>query len=491
MKCHPLGLAALLSFALHVHAASVHVDVSNDGDIAVDVGMKPKSFSRPERQRSGQPVHTSGKTAHKLEEYQVDLEYEIHGGVLSENGKFVTFKNIPYAEPPIGENRFLAPLPVQKYTEGVNYGLVENVCPQVQVGWAPKAMEFLMDFPTAAALAKWKDPITAADYGPTQYPPKNVSEDCLTLDVMVPKSVWDSRKSSGMKGTVAYGPLSFVYGWKDQYGSPEGLFDAATNEAEPGREQNIIYVAMNYRLGAFGWLGGNKYLDDGGQANLGLRDQAFAIQWIREHIYLFGGDRDREVIFPHSGRHLVTMMGQSAGASSIMHHIAAPYVISNFQTRGAIVQSAGFFPQPNSTQNDEMYAKFLELTGAKDADALWTADTKILQDANAKMVHDSKYGYFNFGPTIDGSYVTDLPGKVLAQPPDGLYMPALLVGHMKLDGLLFTPPWIRTTEALLDYVRELFPGVPQAVLDTIASEYEVPTNLGPQGSLLAVASFLD
>lgn len=83
MKCHPLGLAALLSFALHVHAASVHVDVSNDGDIAVDVGMKPKSFSRPERQRSGQPVHTSGKTAHKLEEYQVDLEYEIHGGVLS------------------------------------------------------------------------------------------------------------------------------------------------------------------------------------------------------------------------------------------------------------------------------------------------------------------------------------------------------------------------------------------------------------------------
>lgn len=83
MKCHPLGLAALLSFGLHVHAALVHVDVSSDGDIAVDVGMKPQSFSRPERGRSGQPVRTSGKTAHKLEEYQVDLDYEIHGGVLS------------------------------------------------------------------------------------------------------------------------------------------------------------------------------------------------------------------------------------------------------------------------------------------------------------------------------------------------------------------------------------------------------------------------
>ncbi|KAL8887208.1 MAG: hypothetical protein Q9215_005194 [Flavoplaca cf. flavocitrina] len=466
MKCHTLGFAALLSFGLHLHAASVHVDVSSDGDIAVDVGAKPKSFSRPERGRSGQPIRTSGKTAHKLEEYQVDLDNGIHGGVLSENGKFVTFKNIPYAEPPIGDNRFFGPIPIQKRTEGVNYGLVENVCPQAQVGWAPKAMEFLRDFPNAPALAKWTDPITAADYGPTQYPPKNartnpadpVSEDCLTLDVVVPKSVWDSRKSNGMKAAVVawvHGG-GFVYGWKDQYGSPEGLFDAATNETE----QNIIYVAMNYRLGAFGWLGGEKYLDDGGQANLGLLDQ------------------------------VVTMMGQDAGASSIMHHIAAPSYL-RVQTQGAIVQSAGFFPQPNITQEDEKYTKFLELTGAKDVEALYTADTKILQDANAKMVHNSKYGYFDFGPTVDGYYVRDLPGKILARPDNDVYFPALLVGHEKLDGLLFTPPWIRTTEALLDYVRELFPGVPQAVLDTIASEYKIPTNLGPQASLLAVADFFD
>ncbi|KAL8877060.1 MAG: hypothetical protein Q9198_004852 [Flavoplaca austrocitrina] len=397
MKCHPLGFAALLSFGLHVQAALVHVDVSSDGDIAVDVGTKPKSSSRPERGRSGQPIHTSRKTAHKLEEYQVDLESGIHGGVLSENGKYVTFKNIPYAKPPIGENRFFEPNYVQKRTEGVNYGLVENVCPQAQVGWAPKAMEFLKDFPNAPALAKWTEPITAADYGPTQYPPKNVSEDCLTLDVVVPKSVWDNRNSGG-------------------------LFKPAV------------------------------------------------IAWV------------------HGGG--VTMMGQDAGASSIMHHIAAPSY-RRVHMKGAIVQSAGFFPKPNFTQDDEQYTKFLELTGAKDVEALYTADTKILQDANAKMVHNSKYGYFDFGPTVDSFYVRDLPGKVMATPDNDLYVPALLLGHEKLDGLLFTPPWIRTTEALLDYVRELFPGVPQAVLDTIASEYKIPTNLGPQASLLAVADFFD
>ncbi|KAL9613200.1 MAG: hypothetical protein Q9204_008911, partial [Flavoplaca sp. TL-2023a] len=279
-------------------------------------------------------------------------------------------------------------------------------------------------------------------------------------------------------GTVAYATFSFVYGWKDQYGSPEGLFDAATNETE----QNIIYVAMNYRLGAFGWLGGEKYLDDGGDANLGLLDQVFAMKWIREYIYLFGGAANREV--------MLTMMGQDAGASSIMHHIAAPSYL-RVQTQGAIVQSPGFFPQPNITQGDEKYTQFLELTGAKDIEALLTADTKILQDANAKMVHNSKYGYFDFGPTMDGYYVKDLPGKILARPDNDVYFPALLVGHEKLDGLLFTPPWIRTTKALLDYVRELFPGVPQAVLDTIASEYKIPTDLGPQASLLAVAKFFD
>ena len=187
-------------------------------------------------------------------------------------------------------------------------------------------------------------------------------------------------------------------------------------------------------------------------------------------------------------------MGQSAGASSIMHHIVAgggQYPDRRKPTMlAAIIQSPGFFPQPNGTKDDEMYTKFLELTGAKDVDGLLTADTKVLQDANAKMVHESQYGYFNFGPTVDFSYVPDLPGKLLAKNNFN-YMPAMMVGHMKLDGLLFTPPWIRDTPTLQDYVLELFPSAPQSVLDLIAARYPVPTKLGPQLALLDVADFLD
>ena len=152
------------------------------------------------------------------------------------------------------------------------------------------------------------------------------------------------------------------------------------------------------------------------------------------------------------------MMGQSTGASSIMHHVTAAggdrtlYYKPSMQ--GAIIQSPRFFPQPNTTKDNEMYKRFLEPTNVKDVEALLAADTKVLQDANAKMVHESMYGYFNFGPTIDNDYVKDLPCKILAKP--SLAIPAMLLGHMKLDGLLFTPPWIRTTPALLDYVQEPF-----------------------------------
>jgi carboxylesterase type B len=50
---------------------------------------------------------------------------------------------------------------------------------------------------------------------------------------------------------------------------------------------------MNYRLGALGWLGGDKFIDDGGMANGGLWDQKLAMEWVQQNIWLFGGDSRR------------------------------------------------------------------------------------------------------------------------------------------------------------------------------------------------------
>ena len=188
------------------------------------------------------------------------------------------------------------------------------------------------------------------------------------------------------------------------------------------------------------------------------------------------------------------MMGQGAGASSIMHHVATSPHRSKSTLRAAILQSPAFFPQPNSKQADETYEQFLQLAKAKDLDELVTVDTKVLQDANAKMIHEAKYGSSTFGPTIDHTYVKDIPSKILAQAQnDELRFPTMLIGHKKWDGLFFTPPWIRTTEALLAHVRELFHAVPQSVLDKISSDYPVPDpeERSPQVSLQAAVELID
>ena len=52
---------------------------------------------------------------------------------------------------------------------------------------------------------------------------------------------------------------------------------------------NVIFVASNYRIGAFGWLAGTT-LEQTGLPNAGLYDQQYSLQWTQDNIALFGGD---------------------------------------------------------------------------------------------------------------------------------------------------------------------------------------------------------
>ncbi|XP_059048779.1 uncharacterized protein LOC131844012 [Achroia grisella] len=115
------------------------------------------------------------------------------------------------------------------------------------------------------------------------------NEDCLQLDVYTP----DHAKVGDN-----FPVLMYIHGGAYYYGS-KGHYDP-----EFLVTKNVTAVIVNYRLGVLGFL----CLND--VANLGLKDQVAALKWIKKNIAAFGGDPDN-----------VTLIGQSAGASSAAMHM--------------------------------------------------------------------------------------------------------------------------------------------------------------------------
>lgn len=89
------------------------------------------------------------------------------------------------------------------------------------------------------------------------------------------------------------------------------------------KEQNIIVVSVSYRLGLFGFLGG----DEERPANLGLYDIIAALHWIKKYIPEFGGDQGN-----------ITLFGQSSGGDAIAHLMISEGIEGLFQR--AIIHSS-------------------------------------------------------------------------------------------------------------------------------------------------------
>jgi carboxylesterase type B len=106
------------------------------------------------------------------------------------------------------------------------------------------------------------------------------------------------------------GPKAPVLVWIHGGGYAQGSkADYAVPAKIMAQNNDVIFVVINYRLGALGFLSGSTVQSDG-VANAGLLDQRLALEWVQEHISKFGGDPNQ-----------VTVMGESAGGGSILHQI--------------------------------------------------------------------------------------------------------------------------------------------------------------------------
>ncbi|EDX13413.1 juvenile hormone esterase [Drosophila simulans] len=173
---------------------------------------------------------------------------------------FHAFRGIRYAEPPLGDLRFVNPQPVKP--------------------WSPQTFDASEDGPMCPQ--PW-DNMT------------DVSEDCLRLNVY-------TKDLKGRRPVIVFlHPGGFyVFSGQSKYlAGPEHFMD-----------RDCVLVSLNYRLGSLGFLATGSKEAPG---NAGLKDQVLALRWIQQHIHRFGGD-------PGS----VTLLGYSAGSISVALHMLSP-----------------------------------------------------------------------------------------------------------------------------------------------------------------------
>ncbi|MGY4860072.1 carboxylesterase/lipase family protein [Cryobacterium sp. AP23] len=386
-------------------------------------------------------------TSHTGTRARDPLEVTVSGGRLrgvSERG-IRAWRGIPYAAAPVGPLRFRAPTPPVPWS-GVRDA----------AGFGPVATQ------------SHKGQFIGA------HPRIPQSEDCLNLNVIAPDAPVDDAALRPVMVFVHGGAYS-VGSSRENPRQGEGLV----------RRGGIVYVSINYRLGALGYLDFSRYStpERPFESNLGLRDQVAALAWVRANIRAFGGDPDA-----------VTLFGESAGGNAVTTLMTVPAAAGLFQR--AIAQSS----PPNAVYppalTAEWAATFVGIlaeqtlhapaagdpgeSGLTDADAvrlLVEAEPARLAGATTTLTvrsPDRYPGTIPLCPVIDGDF---LPERPLDAFRDGrAHRIPLIIGTNEREGSLFsgridilasTPPRMRavfanTKKKAKKALKAQYPGIPAA-----------------------------
>ncbi len=279
---------------------------------------------------------------------------------LEEDGLLI-FRGIPFAEPPVGELRFKAPVPRKRSPETI------------------EAFEFC---PACLQEESWK------------LPSAGVSEDCLSLNI------WTSGLSGPPRPVMVY-----IHGGGYIAGSGA---DPRSEGKKLVMRGDVVYVTITYRLGLLGFLdmehiSGVEYA---GSVNNGIRDQLLALEWVRDNISAFGGDPGR-----------VTVFGNSAGAGSIAGMLGIDHPEQYLQR--VIIQSRPILTSHQTAiKVADIYKEQAALMGIAEPDDWVTASTETLfelmrrvEEHVGTLAHDRLHGP-TYGP---GLLIPEKPAQRLKQ----------------------------------------------------------------------------
>lgn len=304
----------------------------------------------------------------------VKTENGLVRGLPGNNTRITAFKGIPFAKPPIGENRWKAPLPCEDW-DGI-YDAYK---------FAPISVQDQPGVGTDIYCKEWH-----VD------PDIEIGEDCLYLNV------WTNARSGDDKLPV----LVWFFGGGFQWGYTAEMEFNGENLAKKG----IVVVTVNYRLGALGFLAHPDLFKEAPQApaNFGLLDQQAGLKWVKRNIAAFGGDPNN-----------ITIAGQSAGGGSVLNHLTADSSIGLYQK--AIILSGliqfpyirDFVMTPRTIDDACSYGvKFFEKLGVKSVEEARKLDASFIRETYAKFRETEN---FFFTPMIDNVFMKDEPYKLLLE----------------------------------------------------------------------------
>ncbi|MCD7723008.1 MAG: carboxylesterase family protein [Clostridiales bacterium] len=221
------------------------------------------------------------------------------------------------------------------------------------------------------------------------------SENCLYLNIFTPK---------GAKNCPV---IIYIHGGSFTGGSANEGHISGANFAENG----IITVALNYRLGPFGFCAHPDLTKDGVCGNYGLFDQTAAIKWVKDNISAFGGDAGK-----------IILMGQSAGAMSVDIHLSNPLLKGCIS--GAIMLSGAglqrFLLKPlESEKTVKFWAAVIKNAGVSTAGALAGVDAKKFYYAWLKACRETTFSMPYTFPVYDGAILKkgEFSPKTIADMP--------------------------------------------------------------------------
>ncbi|KAF8608652.1 alpha/beta-hydrolase [Ceratobasidium sp. AG-I] len=328
------------------------------------------------------------------------------------------FLGIPFARPPVGSLRFKPPVP-----------------------WSPGNTS--------------KVNATQAGYscenGIAGFITNTESEDCLTLNIWKPTNV--TGKVPVM--VWIYGGAFYV---GDIHSAPGNFFvERSTTIGKP-----VIYVAMNYRLGLYGFPPGQAAAD-AGALNLGLKDQRLALEWIQKNIGYFGGDPNK-----------VTIFGESAGAMSAVYQSFYKGGEIGDAFRGMILQSGSatsfVIPKPNDPVKAAAFAFIANATGCAGSthvlECVRSAPADVLSEANKNSIKIDPYYYgiahfpVAYGPTTapEDDFFPEEPVDLLRK---GKFAKVPFINGAQLDEgtLLINGTSLKTEQDIITYLTARFVGL--------------------------------